>query len=123
VYLAQQHAALILHDNKLSFFPCHFYNPDLPQYFLPDEPGSHNDTYAASSQQAMDIFPIKDLESITNGETSIQFVVFERAIQEYQKAGEQNHPVLEILEQHYHLDVIKKFNDLLVYQFSRPDES
>jgi mannosyltransferase len=122
-YLAEHHDSLILHDNKLSFFPCHFYNPALPQSFLPDEPGSHNDTYAVSSQQAMDIFPAKNLESVTDGAASIQFVVFERAIQEYQKAGKHNHPVLETLEKNYQLMGIARFHDLLIYQFKLPDES
>ena len=122
-YLAEQQNSLILHDNKLSFFPCHFYNQALPQYFLPDEPGSHNDTYAVTSQQAMDIFPARDLASITDGAASIHFVVFERAIQEYQKAGRLNHPELETLEQRYQIIGIKRFNDLLVYHFLLLDES
>lgn len=122
-YLADHHDTLILHDNKLSFFPCHFYNQALPQYFLPDEPGSHNDTYAVSSQQAMDILPVKDLESIADGAAAIQFVVFERAIQENQESGRLNHPVLETLEQRYQLVNVESFNDLLVYQFILPDES
>ncbi|TLN08168.1 hypothetical protein FDZ74_12360, partial [bacterium] len=58
-YLEQRWQAndVILHDNKLSFFPSHYFAPELSQQFLADEAGSHNDTYALASQQAMQLFP------------------------------------------------------------------
>jgi 4-amino-4-deoxy-L-arabinose transferase-like glycosyltransferase len=41
---------LVLHSNKLSYFPMVVYDSRLPQSFLADEPGSHNDTLAPATQ-------------------------------------------------------------------------
>ncbi len=84
-YLRQsaQPGDAILHDNKLSYFPSHFYDPTLEQSFLPDQPGSHNDTYALKSQQAMGIFPTAKVEQAVANHDRVWFVVFAQAIQEY----------------------------------------
>jgi hypothetical protein len=70
---------VIIHDNKLSFFPSHFYAPDLSQCFLGDVPGSSNDTYAIPSQQAMQLFPEPDLETAVGDANIVHYVVFGRA--------------------------------------------
>ena len=110
---------LIVHDNKLSYFPAHFYDPDLDQVFLPDEPGSHNDTYALASQQAIELFPADSLEDAVSEEDTVWFVVFSRAIEEYKGAGELTHPVLAELDKRYRLDQHNYFGDLEIYTFRR----
>lgn len=118
----QENAAdddLILHDNKLSYFPAHYYDPDLEQVFLPDEPGSHNDTYAPASQRAIGLYPAESLESAVSEEDTVWFVVFSRAIAEYKEAGELTHPVLADLSQRYRLDQHKNFGDLEIYTYRR----
>ncbi|MHB8934281.1 MAG: hypothetical protein ACYC6H_12525, partial [Bellilinea sp.] len=110
---------LIVHDNKLSYFPIHFYDPDLEQVFLPDEPGSHNDTYALASQQAIELFPADSLEDAVSEEDTVWFVVFSRAIEEYKGAGELTHPVLAELDKRYRLDQHNYFGDLEIYTFRR----
>ena len=110
---------MILHDNKLSYFPFHFYNPELDQVFLPDEPGSHNDTYAPASQQAIKLFPVENLEEAVSGEDTVWYVVFTRAIEEYQEMGEDTHPVLVQLGQMYALEDHEQVSDLEIYKFSR----
>ncbi|HTX79951.1 MAG TPA: glycosyltransferase family 39 protein, partial [Longilinea sp.] len=57
--------SLVLHDNKLSFFPSYYYAPQLEQAFLPDVSGSSNDTLAPATQAAMGIFPVKDVQVAT----------------------------------------------------------
>ncbi len=37
---------IVVHDDKLSYFPCLYFSRSLPQTFLPDAPGSSNDTLA-----------------------------------------------------------------------------
>lgn len=111
--------ALILHDNKLSFFPTHYYAPDLPQEFLADEPGSDNDTYAYASQQAIGLIPAEDVSSAVADYDQVFFVVFQRAIDEYLAMGEENHPVLSWLENRYQLIGRRSFTDLIVYEFER----
>lgn len=117
----QENAAgdLILHDNKLSYFPFHYYNPELEQVFLPDEPGSHNDTYAPASQQAIKLFPVENLEEAVSGEDTVWYVVFTRAIEEYQEMGEETHPVLIQLGKMYAIEGHEQFSDLEIYKFSR----
>jgi mannosyltransferase len=77
---------LILHDNKLSFFPMHFYDRALPQQFLADPPGSSNDTLARGSQEAMQLFPI-EFDVAVRGRTRVWFVIFQTAIDEAAQEG------------------------------------
>jgi mannosyltransferase len=109
---------LILHDNKLSYFPCFFYAPDLQQAFLADEPGSHNDTFAPASQVAMNIFPVKDVQTAVERRNRIFYVVFNGAIDEYKQQGNE-HPQLTWLNENYHYIDQMGFNDLLIYQFEK----
>jgi hypothetical protein len=109
---------LVLHDNKLSFFPMRFYAPDLPQTFLPDAPGSSNDTLAPATQAAMNTFPLADKDGALQASQRVWFVVFERALDEYKQAG-RSHPVLAQLSAEFSLTDEIAFNDLLVYEFTR----
>jgi mannosyltransferase len=110
---------VILHDNKLSYFPAAFYAPDLAQEFLPDEPGSHNDTLAPASQETMRIYPVSGLTEAIGNAQRVWFVVFEEAVQEYRSQGKADHPVVSELGMKYTLAQKQTFNDLLVYEFTR----
>lgn len=110
---------VIVHDNKLSYFPSHYYAPELQQVFLADEPGSHNDTFALESQQAMGIFPKTDIQSAVGGADRVYFVVYTKAIEEYRSMGKPDHPVLSWLDQHYTRAEITPFNDLLIYRYEK----
>jgi hypothetical protein len=110
---------VILHDNKLSYFPSHFYDPSLEQAFLPDDPGGHNDTYAVASQEAMIIFPSVSVEQATAHHERVWFVVFTRAIQEYAEAGVTIHPVMAQLDTQYDQISQKAFGDLEIYLYQR----
>ncbi len=110
---------VIIHDNKLSFLPSHFYVPDLVQHFLADEPGSSNDTFAFASQSAMQLFPDNDLDTAVGNAKVVYFVVFSRAIEEYEAAGNQNHPALAWLKSHFTQTDLKTFNDLQVIRYER----
>jgi hypothetical protein len=120
-YLRQsaQPGDAILHDNKLSYFPSHFYDPTLEQTFLPDIPGSHNDTYALQSQQAMGIFPTATVEKAVAGHERVWFVVFTRAIEEYTVDQNLEHPVMTQLEASYDLINHKTFGDLEIYLYQK----
>lgn len=114
-----QSGEVILHDNKLSFFPSHFFDPDLPQHFLADEPGSSNDTYAPASQQAMQLVPDPDLETAIGDARVVYYVVFDKAIDEYLAAGEVGHPALIWLQSHFSETDVLTFNDLQVIRYER----
>ncbi len=76
---------VILHDNKLAFFPMHLYDRELPQVFLADPPQSDNDTFAPASQAAMELYPL-DFEQAVNGKTRVWFVIFQTALDEANSA-------------------------------------
>lgn len=109
----------IIHDNKLSFFPMFYYLPDADQDFLPDDPGSTNDTFAIASQEAMDIFPKNNIEDAVDGKNRIAFVVFTKAIEEYNKKGVGQHPTLVWLYEHFRFQNWVTFKDLEIYYFER----
>jgi hypothetical protein len=110
---------VIVHDNKLSYFPMHFYQPHLPQEFIADEQGSHNDTLAVGTQQAMSIFPVPDLQTAVGNTDHVWFVVFKRAIEEYMSTGYPNHPQLTWLSERFNTASLHTYNDLLIYEFTR----
>ena len=110
---------LILHDNKLSYFPAHYYAPTLNQSFLPDEPGSHNDTLAEATQEAMGIYPAESLETVTAGESRVWFIVFEETLREYSQLGYPQHPNLLWLRQELDQGRTLQIGDLLAYEFHR----
>jgi hypothetical protein len=111
-------ADVVVHDNKLSFFPMYVYAPSLGQRFLADEPGSHNDTLAPETQQAMGLFPAASMEHAIRGEGRIFFVVFQRAIDEYRALGLED-PNLAMLQAMYTQAGETAFSDLLIYEFVR----
>lgn len=112
-----QPGEVVVHDNKLSFFPAHYYAPDLRQVFLADAAGSANDTYALASQQALSLFPEESIDKAVGNSRRVFFVVFETTIMEYQQAGFADHPQLAWLKKHFPLSSEQRFNDLLVYVF------
>lgn len=109
----------VIHDNKLSFFPMKYLSDNLSQTFLADAAGSHNDTLAPGSQKAMNLFPVVDIQTATEGKDSIDFVVFRETIDEYIDLGEVDHPTLTWLKENYRLSGVKVFNDLEIYHFYR----
>ena len=109
----------IIHDNKLSYFPSKYYAPELPQSFLGDEPGSHNDTLAFASQVAMKIFPEQSLSEAVNESEHIYFIVFSRAIEEYNEIEESGHPNINFLKERYHFVNKYVFEDLEVYSYDK----
>jgi uncharacterized membrane protein len=112
-----QPADVIVHSNKLTFFPTYYYDRTLPQTFIADEPGSPSDSLAYPTQQALGLFATPDMATATRGYERVWFVIFRRAIDEYRAAGYPDHPQRAWLEQHYKLVSVTSFNDLDVYEY------
>ncbi len=108
----------IVHDNKLSFFPIHYYFPSTSQVFLKDQPGTANDTFATPSQVAMEIFPVENIDSASNGRNKLVFVVFRETAREYEERN-QPHPVISWLKSNYTLTAEKSVGDLRLLYFER----
>jgi mannosyltransferase len=107
----------IVHSNKLTFLPVHYYDRALPQEFVGDEPGSSTDTLAYPTQQALGLYASADLVTAVSEHERVWFVVFRREIEEYLAAGETEHPYLAYLEERYVRASITPFNDLLIYEY------
>lgn len=113
----QQAGDVIIHDNKLSFFPAHFYAPGLAQKFLGDEPGSTNDTYAAISQQAIGLIPQESLEQAAEGYERVIYLVFMQTLADFEALGASQHPGLAWLESRGRLERVESWNDFQAYTY------
>jgi uncharacterized membrane protein len=114
-----QSGEIVLHENKLSFFSMQFYEPGLAQSFLPDVKGGGNDTLAQESAAAMELMPAPDAASAVGDAARVDYVVFQKQLDELHAAGEEQSPAQAWLASHYRLSATQSFNDLLVYQYTR----
>jgi mannosyltransferase len=110
---------VVVHDNKLSYFPFHFYQPGLQETFIADPPDSANDNFAKGSQDAMDIHPAADLQSAVGEGNSVYFVTFSQTLAEYKYMDVGDHPSISWLKQNYHLVDRRVYSDVEIYHFSR----
>lgn len=107
----------IVHDNKLSFFPMHYYDRTLAQAFLADPPGAGSDTLAYPTQQTLQLYA-SSFETVTLGKSRVWFVIFQTAIDEAAREG-RAHANLTWMKQQFRLVSHERFNDLNVYLFER----
>lgn len=114
--LPQNREVFVLHDNKLSYFPMRFYDESRQAAFLADEPGSPNDTLALETQRAIGIYPVENWQSAVAQKEHLFFVVFTKAIREYESAG-QAHPILTELSLKFKPTSVTIFNDLEIHEF------
>jgi len=110
----------IVHDNKLTFFPCHYYDRELPQAFMADPPGAGSDTLALPTQEALGLLASQSMEEATAGSQRVWFVIFQRAFTEYEGLGHPQPPHKAWLEERYHLVEAMTFNDLNIYLYQTP---
>lgn len=111
---------VVLHSNKLTFFPMYYYDRTLPQTFLADPPGSGSDTLALPTQDVLGLHADKDVETAVGETRTIWFVIFEKEIEEY--GGADVHPALKWLRAQSQVSDLReviRVDDLLIYQFAR----
>ncbi len=107
-------ADAIVHSNKLTFFPAHVYDRDLPQVFLGDPAGSGSDTLALPTQQALGLFAT-ELEPATAGRSRVWLVIFQQAVDEMGGA----HPHVAWLSARYRLTQTQSFGDMRLLRFEQ----
>ena len=110
---------VILHSNKLTLFPAHYYDRTLPQEYIQDLPGSGSDTLALPTQKALGLLARTDPEDGVSGARKVWFVIFKKEIEEYRAMGSPTHPHLEWLEKNFHLDRSEDWGEITIYVFSR----
>ncbi len=101
----------VVHDNKLSFFPMHYYDRQCSQTFVADPAGGGSDTLALPTQEALQLFA-SSLDKATEGRSRVWFVIFRQAV-------EQGSGNLVWMSEHYRSSRVREFNDLLVYLYEK----
>jgi len=107
---------VIVHSNKLSFFPAHYYDRSLPQQFIRDEPGSGADTLAYPTQQALRLYATT-LETATAGAQRVWLVIFRQALVEAKGV----HPHVAWLGQRFVQAQTFSLGDIDVMLFTRKE--
>ena len=110
---------MIVHDNKLSYFPAYVYDHQANQVFIADEVGTHNDTLALKSQQAMNIYAQPDMNTAVGNNQEVRFVVFSKALAEYKEIGVTIHPKIQWLNDHFIQNNHINIGDLEIFYFSK----
>ncbi len=109
----QEPGDVIVHENKLSFFPSHYYDRGLVQEYVGDAPGSPTDTLALPTQQVLGLLAQSNIAQATAGAQRVWFVVFQRSLDEAAELGLE-HASKAWLDREYRLTHLETFNDLLV---------
>ena len=112
--------AIIVHDNKLSFFPFHVHSPDLFQTYLADEPGNFNDTLATQTQAVLGLMASKNIQIAVDNKEMVVFVTYDEVFVEYSEIG-QEHPNFTWLNDRFLLKQENIFNDLHLFYFIEED--
>jgi len=112
----------IVHDNKLSFFPTMLNYEQSNQYYLPDEPGSPNDTLAKGSQKAIGFEAAHQMDNFLQMDNLI-FIVFQQTLEEYKSQGF-DHPVIEKIKGEFGKDYKQEsIGDIIVFYFEKNEKN
>jgi mannosyltransferase len=119
-YLRERYVAgdVIVHDNKLSFFPSHYYDRGLDQEYVGDAPGTPTDTLALPTQEVLGLLAEPNMPAAADDAERVWFVVFQRALDEAKELGEPN-PNHAWLEDHYRLTDTIECGDLRILLYER----
>jgi uncharacterized membrane protein len=108
----------IVHENKLSFFPSHYYDRTLAQEYVGDVLGSSTDTLALPTQQVLGLLAQSDVKQAVGDSQRVWFVVFQRALDEAAELGTEN-PSQAWLDAHYRLTDTTMYRDLKICLYER----
>jgi 4-amino-4-deoxy-L-arabinose transferase-like glycosyltransferase len=107
---------VIIHSNKLTYFPAVYYTPHLQQTYLADPPGSGSDTLALPTQEVLGHFAIPGIAAAVGNASRVRLVIFTQAITEL---GGAPHPHLLWLDEHFQRVSVQAIEGLEIYEFSR----
>jgi hypothetical protein len=110
---------VILHSNKLSLLPAVYFDRDLKQEFLADQPGSGSDTLAPATQQVLGLNESASIETATPGAARVWFIVFQKALDESAASGLAEDPDLAWLSGNFQLENVETWGPLQVYIYHR----
>jgi hypothetical protein len=107
----------IIHDNKLSFFPMHYYDRSLLQDWLADPPDAGSNTLSPLTMENLGMFPV-DLERVTGNKSRVWFVIFQRALDEAAAEGHASGNKAW-MDAHFTQVALVRFNDLSLYLYEK----
>jgi mannosyltransferase len=110
---------VIVHSNKLSVLPAIFFDRDLSQSFIGDQPGSNTDTLAPATQQVLGIEAENDIRAATRNAERVWYIIYQRSIEEYKAGGNPTHPDIEFLDSQYDLESEENWDGLRVLLYSK----
>lgn len=105
---------VVVHDNKLSYFPMHMYDPALAQTWIADPPTAGSNTLAPETIDVLGLAP-QSLQQATFDRERVWFVIWARAIDE--AGGESEQANLAWLDQHFKRIRVERFNDLDLFLY------
>jgi mannosyltransferase len=111
---------VVVHTNKLTYFPMHVYGPDVPGVFLADPVGSPQDTLALPTQEALGIFATPGIAEGVGEAERVWLVYFPREMEEM-GVSQGEHPALAWLEGRFVQVGQEHFSDLIVSLYRRED--
>jgi uncharacterized membrane protein len=107
---------IILHDNKLSYFPMMYYDNNLPQFYLADYKGTENDTLDLTSQKVLGHLAINDISTF-DFPKDILFITFQQTELEFENLGIAN-PNMTYLETYYSNGYLyRTIGDINIYYY------
>jgi len=109
---------VVLHTNKLTYFPAYYYAPGLPGGFLADPPGSPQDTLAPPTQEALGIFASDTITRAVGGADQVWLVYFSQEMEEVRAMGG-DHPALTWMGARFVEMGQERFADLVVARYRR----
>ena len=112
---------VVVHQNKLTALPMLYYQRDLTQHFIGDQPGSSDDTLALPTQQALNIRADGCVQGAAAGSSRVWWVVYAFAEKAYASANRSELAEAEAwLKAHYTVTSTEQFHDLDVVLYSDP---
>lgn len=111
---------VIVHSNKLTMLPSVYFNDTLSQKYVTDPPGSGADTLALPTQEILDLVAEPSVEAAVDDIDKVWFIIFNKAIAEYQEMNYETHPHLLWLGDHYELDQMQPWGPVRLFVFSSP---
>ena len=118
-YISEQLVSgdIVVHSNKLTMIPMYYDEPSLPHRFVGDVAGSPSDTLAPSIQEIIGLFPDESIADAVDNAHRVWFIIFDREINTFLKAGFENHPQLLWLDDNYNEKSHDKWGSIWLYEY------
>jgi len=110
---------VVVHTNKLTYFPTHVYAPDMRGLFLADPPGSPQDTLAYPTQEALGIFATPTITEAVGAAERVWLIYFTRELKELQAMGSEHSALLWMREEDFCEVEREQFADLVLALYRR----